>query len=368
MKDINISKIISDNRRRKGVTQDQLAEYIGVSKASVSKWETGHSYPDITFLAPLATYFNMSIDELMGYSPQMTKEEIKRLYHRLSRDFSTKPFDEVISQCRKIIKKYYSCFPLLMQMAVLLCNHHMLAAEPDNQIEILEEAASLCKRIEDESVDMWLARDAVSVEAVCYLMMRRPEKARELLGEDVRPAPGDDSVIAQTYLMEGNMTKADRILQISAYQHLISLTGSLASLLQLQNEKFEEILHRIFAVDAAFELSKLNPNIMAVTYLNAAQGYCMQGNNEKALEILRKYANLCIKDFFPYSLHGDSFFSELGTWFENLDLGNVAPRSEEVIKESIIKSIEENPVFDSLRGDAEYLSILRLLRESFGGK
>ena len=77
----------------------------------------------------------------------------------------------------------------------------------------------------------------------------------------------------------------------------------LASLLQLQNEKFEEILHRIFAVDAAFELSKLNPNIMAVTYLNAAQGYCMQGNNEKALEILRKYANLCIKDFFPYSLH-----------------------------------------------------------------
>lgn len=91
-------------------------------------------------------------------------------------------------------------------------------------------------------------RDTVSVEAVCYLMMRRPEKARELLGEDVRPAPGDDSVIAQSYLMEGNMTKADRILQISAYQHLVLLTGSLASLLQLQNEKFEEILHRIFAV------------------------------------------------------------------------------------------------------------------------
>ena len=64
MKDINISKIISDCRRRKGVTQDQLAEYIGVSKASVSKWEMGHSYPDITFLAPLATYFNMSIYEL----------------------------------------------------------------------------------------------------------------------------------------------------------------------------------------------------------------------------------------------------------------------------------------------------------------
>jgi len=154
MKDINISKIIAGCRRKKEVTQDQLAEYIGVSKASVSKWETGHSYPDITFLPQLATYFNISIDELMGYSPQMTKEEIKRLYHRLARDFSIKPFYEVIAKCREIIKKYYSCFPLMMQMAVLLCNHHMLAEEKADQMEIMEEAVRLCKRIEEESEDV----------------------------------------------------------------------------------------------------------------------------------------------------------------------------------------------------------------------
>ncbi|WP_419762087.1 helix-turn-helix domain-containing protein, partial [Bacillus mobilis] len=39
--------------------------YNGITKASVSKWETGQSYPDITFLPLLASYFNISIDELI---------------------------------------------------------------------------------------------------------------------------------------------------------------------------------------------------------------------------------------------------------------------------------------------------------------
>jgi transcriptional regulator with XRE-family HTH domain len=49
MKEINIAKTIITKRKEKGITQDELAAYIGVSKASVSKWETAQSYPDITF-------------------------------------------------------------------------------------------------------------------------------------------------------------------------------------------------------------------------------------------------------------------------------------------------------------------------------
>jgi Predicted transcriptional regulators len=83
MKEINIAKMLVTKRKEKGITQDEIAAYIGVSKASVSKWETGQSYPDITFLPQLAAYFNISIDELMGYAPQMIKEDIKKLYHRI---------------------------------------------------------------------------------------------------------------------------------------------------------------------------------------------------------------------------------------------------------------------------------------------
>lgn len=41
LKELNIAKVLVKKRKNKGVTQDELALYIGVSKASVSKWETG---------------------------------------------------------------------------------------------------------------------------------------------------------------------------------------------------------------------------------------------------------------------------------------------------------------------------------------
>lgn len=41
------------------------------------------SFPDITLLPKLATYFNVSIDELIGYEPQLTREQIKELYSQL---------------------------------------------------------------------------------------------------------------------------------------------------------------------------------------------------------------------------------------------------------------------------------------------
>ena len=59
MKDINLGKVLVEQRRRMGITQDELASYLGVSKAAVSKWETGATYPDITLLPQLAAFFNI---------------------------------------------------------------------------------------------------------------------------------------------------------------------------------------------------------------------------------------------------------------------------------------------------------------------
>ena len=49
MNEINIGKNITKFRRSKGITQDELASYIGVSKSSVSKWENSITYPDICY-------------------------------------------------------------------------------------------------------------------------------------------------------------------------------------------------------------------------------------------------------------------------------------------------------------------------------
>jgi transcriptional regulator with XRE-family HTH domain len=62
-----ISKNIAELRRKKGVTQETLAEVVGISAQAVSKWESG-GLPDIELLPAIADYFGISIDELFGRS------------------------------------------------------------------------------------------------------------------------------------------------------------------------------------------------------------------------------------------------------------------------------------------------------------
>ena len=92
MKEIHLGRVLSENRRRKGVTQDELAEFMGVSKAAVSKWGDREYLSGYLLLPRLAAYFDMSIDELMGYEPQMDREEIRKTHRLLSEKFTTHPF------------------------------------------------------------------------------------------------------------------------------------------------------------------------------------------------------------------------------------------------------------------------------------
>ncbi len=66
-----LGKRIVANRKRLGLTQDQLAEQLGVTALAVSKWENDQSCPDIAILPKLAEIFGISTDALLGYeTPQ----------------------------------------------------------------------------------------------------------------------------------------------------------------------------------------------------------------------------------------------------------------------------------------------------------
>lgn len=64
---LNIGKCIVNERHKKKVTQEELAKFLGISKAAVSKWESGISYPSITILPKLAEFFNITVDELISH-------------------------------------------------------------------------------------------------------------------------------------------------------------------------------------------------------------------------------------------------------------------------------------------------------------
>ena len=76
--EITIGTNIKRLRTERGVTQEQLAEAMNVTCAAVSKWERGETYPDITLLQPLAFYFDVTLDSLMGYDKEKVNEEIEK--------------------------------------------------------------------------------------------------------------------------------------------------------------------------------------------------------------------------------------------------------------------------------------------------
>ena len=67
-----LSENLKKHRILKNLTQEDVAEYLGITPQSVSKWERGESYPDITLLPALANIFETSIDLLLGMDTRNT--------------------------------------------------------------------------------------------------------------------------------------------------------------------------------------------------------------------------------------------------------------------------------------------------------
>lgn len=366
MKEINIAKVLVKKRKEEGITQEELADYIGVSKASVSKWETEQSYPDVTFLPQLAAYFNISIDELMDYKPQMVKEDIRKLYRRLSSDFTSKPFDLVMNECRQITKKYYSCFPLLLQLGILMVNHAELLKDPEKSTSLIEEAKALFVRVREESDEVSLTKQALYMEALCSLAVGDPNTALELLDGTVAPALPPESLLASAYQMMGRIDEAKSVLQVGIYQDIVILFNFFPAYLMLNLDdplKFEEVLRRALTISEVFDMRHLHPGVLVGLYICAAQGYVAQKNNDKALDMLQIYTEVVTSDIYPLRLHGDAFFDLLDGWLGKLDLGTDLPRDEKTIRKSMADAVVHNPAFSGLSNETRFKIISEKLQK-----
>lgn len=366
MKELNIGKMIAAKRRQKGMTQEELASYMGISKASVSKWETGLSYPDITFLPQLAAFFNISVDELLGYQPQMTGGNIKKLYRRLAEDFVEKPFGEVYGECREISKKYFSCFPLLVQIGVLYLNHHMFAESKEQKYEVLEETIRLMRHVKEESTEVEFKKQAQVIEASCLLFQNHPQEVLEILGEEVSPKYGEVQLIAQAYEMLGDTKEARRVYQVENYQHMliVVMESIKMAMLTVKNlKKAEECLARAQSIGEIYHLERLHPNTMMQVYLAGAQIYAFHKDEQKMREYLEQYVQLA-GNFLPLTLHGDEYYDDIEGWIKEFALGNEAPRDDMAIKKSLQESIENNPAFESFRQAQFYKELIQKLKSA----
>ena len=370
MNKLNISKCIVQKRKEKGITQEKLAEYIGVSKAAVSKWESGQSYPDILLLPELATFFNVSVDELLGYSPQLTNEDIKKMYNKLSHEFAVKPFDEVMEQCNKIIKEYYSCFPFLLSMIQLLLNHSTLAKTEDIKKEILQQCILLSQRVKEESESISDFKSANSMEALAEMGLGNSEEVIRLLNDKLVPYSGDDVMLIMAYQMLGENDQANKVNQILLYQNVIdtlTLLTNYLSLHMMEPVLFEQIYSQGIQIIDSFQMKEIITNAVFGIHIVAAQGYLLQQEKEKALNALKQYVNIVCGYQYPLRLKGNRYFNQVDTWLEdNITIGTSSPIDEITIKTNFIKIVDENPTFTPLREDEQYKKILKNLKEKLG--
>lgn len=76
---LEVSVQIKNYRDSMGLSQEELAEKVYVSRQTISNWETGKNYPDIHSLLLLSSLFDISLDQLIKGDFQMMKEEIKEI-------------------------------------------------------------------------------------------------------------------------------------------------------------------------------------------------------------------------------------------------------------------------------------------------
>ncbi len=370
MYSLNFSHNLANLRRKKKLTQKELADFIGVTKASVSKWENKQSLPDILLLPQLASFLDVSIDELLGYEAQLSREQIQKLYVELASDYTRLPFNEVMNKSRELVRRYYSCYSFLLQICILWLNHFPLAKDHDEQQRILHEAVTLCEHIEENCKVIDICNDAITVKAVFNLQLGKAEEvieALEMIADPTRIYHQSDSILAQAYLTVGDLDKAKSYTQINMYLHVISLITTAVQYLAIHMDDLavcEKTIKKTEGLIRLYDLNNLHPNSAAQFFYQAALVYITHGEKEKALGMLNQYVQV-VRVLFTHEhalLHGDAYFDRLDEWISKLDLGASPPRNMRLVAKSVLESFK-HPLLTALQDNLEFKRIQRELTE-----
>ena len=117
---MQLGKTIRKYRKEKGLTQEEMANRLGVTTPAVNKWENENSYPDISLLGPIARLLGISLDTLFSFQEELTTEEINNLILETNQKFKTSAYDEVFLWAKSIIETYPNCLLLIWQLAAIL--------------------------------------------------------------------------------------------------------------------------------------------------------------------------------------------------------------------------------------------------------
>ena len=197
--EIKVAENIKNLRKEHSMTQEQLADALGVSIGAVYKWEAGLSMPEIKLLMEIADLFGISVDALLGYVQQSGSVEGR--VKRIQKLTAVKNFEEAIPEADKALKKYPNNFRLVYTCAFMYmvkttedkCRESMFKSN-----ELFEKALSLMDKNTSGDVSEIAIMNYIATN---YLSVGETEKALEIFKKNnIRNI--NSSLISYLYAVE----------------------------------------------------------------------------------------------------------------------------------------------------------------------
>ncbi len=137
-------------RKERQLTQETLADFLGVSFQTISKWERGETYPDITMLPVISSFFNITVDNLLGINKTREEERINE-YIKLYDDMKLKDLTLTYNKFDKAVKEFPNDFRILIRYMELL--YEVKGFGQGEYKGISKEIASIHEKIQNHCTD-----------------------------------------------------------------------------------------------------------------------------------------------------------------------------------------------------------------------
>ena len=229
-----LAENIRSYRKQRKMTQEQLAEVLGVTVGAVYKWESGQCLPELKLIMEMADFFDISVDVLLGY--EMKDNRLKATTERLTGCIRNED-PEGLAEAEKALRKYPHSFDVVYLSAILFMilgskNHD--EKQLDRASELLEEALVLLPQNTNPQISELGIYDFM---ANVKIMQGRGDEAAELLKRHNREGIYNDligmtlSVIcarpeeAQPFLSQALLDALSRMVQTilgKAYAFVLS--------------------------------------------------------------------------------------------------------------------------------------------------
>lgn len=196
---IKISENIRSLRKAHSLTQEQLAEALGVTVGAVYKWEAGLSTPEVKLIMEIADLFEVSVDMLLGYEQQ--SGNIENIIQRIKQCILEKDFEQAVIESEKALKKYPNNFDVVYASAFM----YMLKFSEDKNEStmnksnrLFQNAISLLYQNTDKCINEVTILNYIANN---YLSIGRTEQGLEILKKN-NICNTNSSLIGYTYAID----------------------------------------------------------------------------------------------------------------------------------------------------------------------